>query len=170
MFLSYIAGTISLILAVSTFIPWVTIWFYSLKGIDSMYGIITLVMGLLGITLSIFQYLSGKIRGRAYMIFSLTALTSQFLYFRKMFVIGERVNELASLITDVLGETVRSKAQELLGEQWTNILAIVVKKVGITTSYNAFDFLGGGLVLAVGSALALLVVALIIETKKPQPE
>ncbi len=170
MFLGYLAGTVSLILAVSTFIPWVTIWFYSLKGIDSIYGIITLVVGLLGVTLSIFQYLSGKVRGRAYIAFSFIALVSQALYFRKMLVIGDRVNEIASLITEVLGETVRGKVQQIVGEQWTNILAIVIKRFGVDTSYNAFEFIGGGLVLAVVSALALLVIAFIIEAKKPQAE
>lgn len=170
MFLNYLAGTVSLILAVSTFIPWITVWFYSLKGVESLYGIITLVVALLGITLSIFQYLSGKVRGRGFMIFSFVALIVQTLYFRKMVVVGGRINELVNLIIEVLGETVRQKVVQVFGEQWTKILTLVVQKFGVNTTLSGFDFVGGGLLLAVASSLALLVVGIIIETKKPKEE
>lgn len=170
MFLNYLAGAVSLVLAVSAFIPWVTVWFYSLKGIESIYGISILVVGILGVAVSIFQHLSGKMRGRAFIFFSLVALACEGLYFQKMASIGSKLNEIVGLITDVFGETVVQKTQQLLGEQWTKILGKVVQRVGIDTSVSGFDFVGGGLIVATVSAVVLLVIGILLEKNKTNIE
>ena len=166
MFLNYMAGVVSLVLAISAFIPWVTIWFYSLKGIESIYGIGIFLVGLLGVTVAAFQHLSGKIRGRAFIIYSAAALFCEALYFRKMAEIGNTLNEILTYLTDIFGDRIMAKLQELLGEQWSKIAVKVVQRMGVQTSLNSFDFVGGGLILAVISALVLLAVGILLEKNK----
>lgn len=170
MFLNYLAGAVSLVLAISAFVPWVTIWFYSLKGIESIYGIIILLLGLMGILVSVFQHLAGKNRGRAFIVFSLISLLSEALYFRKLANVGTNLNEIVGLLKDVFGDAVIQKVQQLLGEHWTKILTKVVERMGVSTSVNSFDFIGGGLILAVICSLALLVTGILIEKNKPAAE
>src|SRR5258706_14961696 len=113
MFLNYLAGVISLVLAISAFVPWITIWFYSLKGIESMYGIGILLVGLLGVTVSAFQHLSGKIRGRAFIFSSLIALVCEVFYLKKMAQMGQTLNEILGYLTDIFGEQVMLKVQQM---------------------------------------------------------
>lgn len=166
MFLNYLAGVVSLVLAISAFVPWVTVWFYSLKGIESVYGIVILVVGLMGVTVSIFQHLSGKMRGRAFISFSIISLLCTGLYFRKMAEYGSKLNEIVGLLKDIFGEQLTQKIQQLLGEQWTKILGRVVQRIGIEPSVSGFDFVGGGLILAAISAVILLVTGILVEQKK----
>jgi hypothetical protein len=166
MFLNYLAGVVSLVLAVSSFIPWVTIWFYSLKGIESIYGIGILLVGLLGVTVSAFQHLSGKIRGRAFIVCSLAALGCEGLYFKKMAEIGSTLNEILGYLTDMFGDKIMQKIQTLLGEQWSKVLVKLVQRAGIDTSLSSFDFIGGGLILAVISSIILLVAGILLEKNK----
>ena len=166
MFLNYLAGVVSLVLAISAFVPWVTIWFYSLKGIESIYGIGILVVGLLGVTVSAFQHLSGKIRGRAFIICSTIALLCEGLYFRKMAEIGSHLNEILGYLTDIFGEKVMQKVQLLLGEQWSKVLIKLVQRAGMKTSVDSFDFVGGGLILAIISTVILLAVGALLEKNK----
>ncbi len=168
MFLNYLAGAVSLVLAVSAFIPWVTVWFYSLMGIESIYGIIILVVGLLGLALSVFQHLSGKARGRGFIVFSVIAMACETLYFRKIATYGSRINEVVALATDLLGDTLVQKLQHLIGEQWTKVAIRMIQKVGMESTVSEFDFLGGGLILAAASALALLILGILLEQKKPE--
>lgn len=170
MFLNYLAGVVSLVLAVSSFIPWITIWFYSLKGIESIYGIVILVVGLLGVTVSIFQHLSGRMRGRAFIVFSLMALFCEGLYFRKMASFGTQINKYMELATSIFGDAVIQRIQQLLGEQWTKVLGKVIQSVGISSSIDSTDFIGGGLILATISAAVLLVVGILLEKTKPTIE
>ena len=166
MFLNYLAGVVSLVLAVSSFIPWITIWFYSLKGIESVYGVGILLVGLLGMTVSAFQHLSGKIRGRAFVIYSAIALLCEALYFRKMIEIGATLNEILGYLTDIFGEKVMQKIQLLIGEQWTKVAVKLVQRVGVKTAVDSFDFVGGGLILAIISSMVLLVVGVLLERNK----
>ena len=166
MFLNYLAGVVSLVLTISAFVPWVTVWFYSLKGIESIYGISILLLGLLGVTVAAFQHLSGRMRGRAFIIFSLVALACEGLYVRKMREIGFKLNEIYGYLTDIFGEKIMLKIQEILGEQWSKVLVKVVQRLGVSGSLNSFDFLGGGLVLAFISALVLLLVGILLEKNK----
>ena len=166
MFLNYLAGVVSLVLAVSAFIPWITIWFYSLKGVESIYGIGILLVGLLGTTVSAFQHLSGKIRGRAFIIYAVIAMLCEGLYFRKMIEIGTNLNEIVGYLTDIFGEKVMQKVQILLGEQWTKVLVKLVQRVGVKTSVDSFDFVGGGLILAIISSVILLAVGILLEKNK----
>ncbi|MBI2915956.1 MAG: hypothetical protein HYY63_07040 [Elusimicrobia bacterium] len=171
MFLNYLAGTVSLLLAVSAFIPWVTVWFYSLKGIESIYGILILIVGLLGVTVAIFQHLSGKVRGRGFILFALISLACEALYFRKLATYGSKLNEIVGLLTDLFGEALIQKLQQLVGEQWTKVLIKVVQRVGrVDTDVSGFDFIGGGLILAAVCALILLSVGALIEKNRPKAE
>ena len=166
MFLNYLAGVVSLVLAVSAFVPWITIWFYSLKGIESIYGIGILLVGLLGVTVSAFQHLTGKIRGRAFIFSSVISLGCEALYFRKMREVGSVLNEILGYLTDVFGEKIMTKLHEVLGEQWTNVAVRIVKRMGFDTSISGLDFVGGGLILAVIGSLVLLAVGIILEKNK----
>lgn len=170
MFLNYVAGAISLMLAVSTFIPWVTVWFYSIKGIDSVYGIGILVLGLLGVLVSVFQHLSGKNRGRAFVGFGVAALLLEGLFFRKMVVYSQRINEVLTLLNDLFGEALVQKVQQILGEQWTKILSKVIQRAGVTTSVDGMDFVGGGLILATICAGLLLLVGIFMEAQARQQQ
>ena len=170
MFLNYLAGAVSLVLAISAFIPWVTVWFYSLKGIESIYGIGILVVGVLGVTVSIFQHLSGKMRGRSFILFSLIALVCEGLYFRKMASYGSKLNEIVGLLNDIFGDVVMQKIQQLLGEQWPRILGRLVQRAGVGTSVDGFDFVGGGLILAAVCAAVLLVLGILLEKNRPADE
>ena len=170
MFLNYLAGVVSLILAISSFIPWVTVWFYSLKGIESIYGIVILVLGLMGVTVAIFQHLSGKMRGRAFISISILSFICSGLYFRKMADYGARLNEIVGLLKDIFGETLMQKIQQMLGEQWAKILGKVIQRMGIQTSVSGFDFVGGGLILAILSAAILIVIGILMEKKKTLEE
>ena len=114
MFVNYLAGAVSLVLAISAFIPWVTIWFYSLKGIESIYGIGILVVGVLGVAVSIFQHLSGRMRGRAFVMLSVMALICEGLYFKKMASYGSKLNEIVGLLNDIFGDVLIQKIQMLL--------------------------------------------------------
>ncbi len=170
MFLNYMAGAVSLVLAVSAFLPWVTVWFYSLKGNESAYGIGILVMGLLGMAIAIFQHLSGKIRGRTYILLSVLALGCEGLYFRKMAKLGETLNEVVGYLTDIFGNRVMEKVQQILGDEWTRILAKTAQRMGLEPSVNGFDFIGNGLILAGISALGLLVLGVLLEYNKSLPD
>lgn len=170
MFLNYLAGAVSLVLAVSAFIPWVTVWFYSLKGIDSIYGIGILVVGLLGISVSVFQHLSGKIRGRAFIFFSIVALLCEGLYFQKLASYGSKLNDAIRVLKIFFGDAVVQKVQQLLGEQWTIKLVEVGKMFGVKTSISSFDFLGGGMILAAVCSIILLIVGILLEKNKAIPE
>jgi len=165
MFLNFLAGAIALVLAISAFIPWVTIWIYSLKGIESIYGICILVAGILGLMVAVFQHLSGKNRGRVFIACSLISLISEGLYLKKIATYGARLNEIVSFLNDLFGEAVITKIQQLLGEQWTKTLSKIVNHFGLSTNVNSFDFIGGGLILAAVCATALLVVGIILEVK-----
>lgn len=167
MFLNFLAGAVSLVLAVSTFIPWVTVWFYSLDGIDSLYGILILLVGLLGVLIAIFQHLSGKMRGRAFILFAAVALICEGLYFKKLASYGTALNEAFALIKELFGETLVQKTQELLGEQWTAVLGVVMNRIGVDTTLSGFDFIGGGLILATACGLILLLTGILIEKNKP---
>lgn len=170
MFLNYLAGVVSFVLAVSAFIPWVTVWFYSLKGIESIYGIGILLVGILGVTVALFQHFSGKMRGRAFISYSIIALICEGLYFRKMAEIGTTLSEIGGYLTDIFGDKIREKVQFLLGDQWTGVLLRVMNRMGIDTSVSGFDFVGGGLILAVIAAVILLVVGILLEKDKPTVE
>lgn len=170
MFLNYLSGAISLVLAVSAFIPWVTVWFYSLKGVDSLFGIIILIVGLMGVLVSLFQYLSGRNRGRAFIAFSLISLASEAIYFKRMADYGSKLNDIVALLSDVFGEAAMQKIREILGEQWTQVLSKVIHRVGIGTSVDSFDFVGGGLILAVICSVALLVVGIMLEKSQSSAE
>ena len=170
MFLNYLAGVISLVLAISAFVPWVTVWFYSLKGIESVYGIGILLVGLMGLTVAAFQHLSGRIRGRAFVFSSLVALACEALYFRKMQKIGSVLNEIMGYLTDIFGQQLLQKLQTLLGEQYFTVLSKVVRRMGFEASVSGLDFVGGGLILAVVSTVALLAVGLILEKNKTTVE
>ena len=170
MFLNYLAGVVSLVLAVSAFVPWVTVWFYSLKGIESVYGIGILLAGLLGVTVSAFQHLSGRIRGRAYIIFALVSLGCEALYLKKMARIGETINSIFGYLKDTFGEQVMLKLQEIMGERVLKIAVNSIKWVGVDTSVSGLDFVGGGLILAVISSLTLLAVGGILEKNKTTVE
>ena len=170
MFLNYSAGAISLLLAVSVFIPWITVWFYSLKGIESVYGIIILVVGLLGTAVAIFQHLSGKARGKSFIIFSAIAFICEILYFRKIASYGSKLNEILALLTDFLGDTLTQKMNELLGEQWTKIISKIIERFGFNLSINGFDFVGGGLILATICTFILLILGIFLEKLQPSIE
>jgi hypothetical protein len=170
MFLNYLAGAISLVLAVSAFIPWVTVWFYSLKGVESIYGIVILLVALLGVMVSGFQYLSGRNRGRAFIAFSLVSLACEGMYFKKMADYGAKLNEVVSLLKDLFGDAAMMKVQELLGEQWTKVLSKVVSRFGVSGSVDSCDFVGGGLILAVICSVSLLVVGILIEKNQGSAE
>ena len=171
MFLNYLAGVVSLVLAISAFIPWVTIWFYSLKGVESIYGIAVLLVGLVGITVSAFQHLSGKIRGRAFAFAALVSLTAEGLYFRKMADIGSVLNDVLDTLKTLFGDQLTMKVQQVLGEQWSkaalHLADKLVHRVGISTSFSGTDFIGGGLILAVASSIVLMAVGIILEKNKP---
>ena len=167
MFLNFLAGAVALVLAVSAFTPWVTVWFYSLKGIESMYGIAVLLIGIFGALIAVFQHLSGKIRGRAFAIFGVAALAAEGLYIKKLSSIGSTLNDIVTLLKDLFGDVIAQKAQQHLGEQWTKVLGIVMKRMNVDASVSATDFVGGGLILAVICALTLLFVGLAIEKNKP---
>ena len=166
MFLNYIAGVVSLVLAISAFVPWVTVWFYSLKGIESIYGITILLVGLLGVTVAAFQHLSGRMRGRAFIIFSLVALACEGLYLRKIAEIGSTLNEIVGYLTDIFGDKIMTRLQQILGEQWLKVAVKIVQRMGVSSSLNSFDFVGGGLILAAVSALVLLSVGILLEKNK----
>ncbi|OGR98225.1 MAG: hypothetical protein A2902_06035 [Elusimicrobia bacterium RIFCSPLOWO2_01_FULL_64_13] len=170
MFLNYVAGVSSLVLAVSAFIPWVTVWFYSRKGIESAYGIGIFLVGVLGLTLAVFQHFSGKMRGRSFIGYSLIALVCEGFYFKKMAEIGTKLNEIAGYLTDIFGDKIMAKAQALLGEQWTAVMIKLLKRSGIDTTVSGVDFIGGGLVLAVASSLVLLIVGILLEKNKTSIE
>ena len=169
MFLNYLAGVVSLVLAISAFVPWVTIWFYSLKGIESIYGIGILLVGLLGVTISAFHHLSGKIGGRAFMVCSLAALACEGLYFRKMLEYGDNLSKAFHFLQSVLlrfGDKILAKVQARVGENVIQTVKDLVDVFGIKTSLNSFDFVGGGLILAVISSVILLVVGILLEKNK----
>jgi hypothetical protein len=166
MFLNFLAGAIALVLAVSAFTPWVTVWFYSLKGIDSAYGIAVLLVGIFGALIAVFQHLSGKIRGRAFMLLGLAALAAEGLYARKLASIGSTLNDVFTLLKDLFGDAIAQKAQQHLGDQWMKVLNVVIKRAEVDASVSATDFLGGGLVLAGIGAIALLVIGAMIEKNK----
>ena len=170
MFLNYLAGVISLVLAISAFVPWVTVWFYSLKGIESVYGIGILLVGLLGVTVSVFQHLSGRIRGQAFIFSSLAALACEALYFRKMSKIGSVLNEIVGYLTDIFGQQLLQKVQNLMGEQYFTIVSKIIGRMGFDTSVSGFDFVGGGLILAVVSTVALLIAGIALEKNKTTVE
>lgn len=166
MFLNYAAGAVSLFLAVSAFLPWVTVWFYSLKGIESTFGIVILLSGILGVLISVFQHLSGRSRGRAFIVLSLVSLACEALYFKKLADYGANLNEVVGLLKDLFGEQVHQKLVQLLGEQWTTVLGKVVARMGVQTSVSSFDFIGGGLVVAFVCSLALFVTGILVEKTK----
>lgn len=166
MFLNYMAGAVSLVLAISAFTPWVTVWFYSLKGIEHIHGIGILIVGILGVAISIFQHLAGKMRGRAFIGLSIIALTFEGFYFSKMVSIGSELNKVVEFLKNAFGDVVIQKVQQVLGEHWTKILGSAVQMFGIKPSVSSFDFLGGGLILAVISSLILLVVGILLEKSK----
>jgi len=170
MLLNYLSGAISLVLAVSAFIPWVTIWFYSLKGVESVYGIIILLVGLLGVMISVFQYLSGRNRGRAFIAISLISLACEGMYLKRMADYGSKLNDIVSLLSDVLGEAATQKMRELLGEQWTRVLSKVAQRFGVTGSVDSYNFVGGGLILAAICSVALLVVGVLLEKNQSPTE
>lgn len=170
MFLNYLAGALSLLMAVSAFIPWVKVWFYSLKGIDSFYGIVVLIAGLMGIAVAIFQHLAGKIRGRAFMIFSLAALVCEGIYIRNMAKVGTIINDVIRDLTDIFGDKIMQKLQALIGEVSTKILTKLIQRAGIDTGVSGFDFVGNGLILATIATVALLVVSFLIEKGRSSTE
>ena len=141
MLLNYIAGVVSMVLAVSAFIPWITVWFYSLKGIESIYGVLILLVGLFGMAVSIFQHLSGKVRGQIFIVFSLISLLAEVLYFRRIATYGSKLNEIVTLVTDILGDAFIQKLQQIVGEQWTKIITKLIMRMGVDTSFNGFDFI-----------------------------
>ena len=167
MFLNYLAGAVSLLLAISTFLPWVSFWwFYSLKGIENIYGIGILIMGLLGITVAAFQHLSGRVRGQAFILFSLGALVCEGFYFRKISKMGNVLNEFAGYLTDIFGEKMIQKIQNLMGEEYFVVFSKIVRRMGLDFSVSGLDFLGGGLILSIICAITLLILGLILEKNK----
>ena len=170
MFLNYLAGVVCLVLTISAFLPWITIWFYSLKGIESIYGIGTLLLGLVGLTVSAFQHLSGRIRGRVFIGAAAVSLVFEGLYIKKMSQMGQVLNEVLGYFKDIFGERIMMKFQEVIGEQWAKVLFRVVERMGVNPQLNSFDFLGGGLMLAVLTSLILLAVGLVLEKNKTTVE
>lgn len=170
MLLNYLAGVVSMVLAVSAFIPWLTVWFYSLKGIESIYGVLILLVGLFGMAVSIFQHLSGKVRGQLFIVFSLISLAAEVLYFRRIATYGSKLNEIVTLVTDILGDTFIQKLQQIVGEQWTKIITKLIMRMGVDTSFNGFDFIGGGLILAVISSFGILILGIMMERNKETEE
>ncbi len=174
MFLNYLAGVISLVMAIAAFVPWVTVWFYSLKGIESIYGIGVLLVGLMGVTVSAFQHLSGRIRGQAFIAASIISLACEGLYFRKMAEIGSVLTDILDTLKALFGDKLTMKLQEVLGEQWSKLAFQIADKLaqraGIDASFSGLDFIGGGLILAVLSSLALLAAGIVLEKNKPTVE
>jgi len=167
MFLNYIAGAVSLVLAISAFLPWVTFWwFYSLKGIESIYGIGILLTGLLGIAVAAFQNLSGRLRGQAFIFLSLAAMVCEGFYFKKISKIGNVLNEVTGYLTDIFGEKMILKIQSLMGEEYFMVLSKIVRRMGFDLSVSGLDFVGGGLILAIVCAVTLLVLGVILEKNK----
>ncbi len=175
MFLNYSAGVLSLVLAISSFVPWVTVWFYSLKGIESTQGIAVLVAGLLGLTVAAFQHLSGKMRGLAFIAASVISLACEAVYVLNLRETGRQIssiiNDILTTLNGLFGERIMSKIREVLGEQMTKFTSMVVenimKRAGIDTHFSGLDFIGGGLILAVICSLSLLAVGIILEIRKP---
>ncbi len=166
MFLNYAAGFISFVLAISAFTPWVTIWFYSLKGIESLLGIAVLLVGFLGAFISVFQHLSGNPRGRGFIAVSLLAIVFESLYFKKLADYGEKLNEIVGLLRDLFGDALVQKMQQMVGEQWVKIAGRLLARFTPNESLSAFDFIGGGLLLALVSSVLLLVIGVVLETRK----
>ncbi len=170
MILNYVAGFVSFVLAISAFTPWVTIWFYSLKGIESLLGMGVLVVGFLGVFISIFQHLSGGARGRGFMGVAVLSIAFEALYFKKLTDYGTKINEIVGLLKDLFGDKLIQKLQEQFGEQWVKIAVKILTRFTPDGSLDAIDFIGGGLLVAVVSSALLLVIGLVLETRKENVE
>lgn len=170
MFLNYIAGFVSFILAISAFTPWMTFWVYSLKGIESFLGIIVLLLGFFGVFISIFQHLSGVVRGRGFMIVAILSVVAQAGYFKKISDFSDRLMEVIGLVKDLFGETLTRKLQENAGDPWVVMLNKLFARFAPETSVDWVDFLGGGLVVSLVAALLLLGIGGILETRKENAE
>lgn len=170
MILNYAAGFVSFMLAISAFTPWVTIWFYSLKGIESLLGIAVLLVGFLGAFISVFQHLSGNTRGRGFIGVALLSLIFEALYFKKLADYGEKLNEIVGLLKDLFGDALVLKLQEMLGEQWVKIAGRILARFSPDGSLSAFDFIGGGLLVALVSSVLLLCIGVVLETRKESAE
>ena len=170
MILNYAAGFVSFMLAISAFTPWVTIWFYSLKGIESLLGIAVLLVGFLGAFIAVFQHLSGNTRGRGFIGVALLSIIFEALYFKKLADYGEKLNEIVGLLKDLFGDALVLKLQEMLGEQWVKIAGRILARFSPDGSLSAFDFIGGGLLVALISSALLLCIGIVLETRKESTE
>lgn len=166
MFLNYLAGTVSLVLAVSAFVPWVTVWIYSLKGIENLYGIIILVSGILGVTVSFFQHLSGRARGRTFFFIGLVTLLCEGLYYRKISLISSQLDDIVGLLKEFFGQAVHDKLTHWLGEAWMQMIPRLLDRMGWQIRLEDFNFVGGGLVLAAVCSLGLLFLGVLLEKNK----
>lgn len=91
------------------------------------------------------------------MVFSLVALVCEGIYIRNMAKVGAITHDVIRDLSDIFGDKIMQKLQQLIGEVSTKIVTEVIQRAGIDTGVSGFNFGGNGWIIAMVASVAFLV-------------